>query len=100
MAVSYTNQKYNTVTRLQTICVDILEQINEAMQLRQEALDNAFQPGGANGITDNELNGTGAPFPHLATGDLTAAFAAIAAIDTTLAATSRTHYKALEKMRP
>lgn len=100
MAINYTPQKVNTVKRVADISVAIKDLMDEALTLRQEALDNGFQPGGTNGITEAELNnGTNPPYPHLGTADVTAAFAAILAIDTTLAATSRTHYKALERMR-
>jgi hypothetical protein len=100
MAVNYTPQKLDTVERLKNITTQFSNLLAEALQLRQEALDNAFQPGGANGITDAELNGgTEPPYPNLATTDITAIFAAYIAIDTTLAASSRTHYKAFSRIK-
>lgn len=99
MAVSYTEQKYNVVSRLETICTQILDLMTEAKELRQEAIDNGFQPGGANAVTENELNGAGGRFPHLAVADLTAAFTAIQNIDTQLAASTRADYKALARLR-
>ena len=100
MAVNTNSVKSNTIVKLQGYCATILDAVAAAKQLRQEAIDAGFQTGGADPITDSFLNGAGGVFPALAVADLTAALAAIDAIDTTLAANSRTHYKALQKLRP
>lgn len=100
MAVDFSKQKQDTISRFSNQVKILLDLLVDIGQLRQEAIDNGFQPGGANGITEAELNGgTNPPFPHLDTASITAAFAAYAAIDTTLAATSRTHYKALARLK-
>lgn len=98
MAVNYTNKKRNYVSRLQNNANAFRDIIAEGLALRQEAIDNDFQSGGANAITDADLNGGEAPFPHLAAADLVAVLAAYVAVDGVLAATNRTHYKALAKM--
>lgn len=100
MAVDFSKQKQDTLSRFSNQVKTLLDLLVDIQQLRQEAVDNGFQPGGANGITELELNGGSAPpFPHLDTAAVTAAFTAIAAIDSTLAATSRTHYKALARLK-
>ncbi len=100
MAVDFTKQKQDTVSRFSSQVKTLLDLLVDMQQLRQEAIDNGFQPGGANGLTDNELNGVpNPPFPHLDTAAITAAFAAVSAIDTTLAASTRTHYKALARLK-
>lgn len=106
MAVDSSRDKQNTVSQLQSYCNTILDTINKALQLRQEAIDKGYQPGGADAITDALLNGgvspapnTTYPFPQLIASDLTAALAAIASLDTQLAASSRTGYKAMGKLR-
>lgn len=100
MAVNTSTAKQNAISKLQGYCTTILDTVNAAKQLRQECIDAGFQVGGGDAITDAFLNGAGGVFPQLAAADLTAAFAAIADIDTTLSATSRADYKALQKLRP
>jgi hypothetical protein len=100
MAVNTSADKSNTISKLQGLCATILDAIVDAKQLRQEAIDKGYQAGGADPVTDSFLNGASGAFPALAVADLTAAFAAIDAIDTALAANNRTHYKALGKLRP
>lgn len=100
MPVNTSAVKSNTISRLQGHCATILDAIADAKQLRQEALDAGFNTGGADPITDAFLNGASGVFPALAVADLTAALAAVDAIDTLLAANSRAHYRALGKLRP
>lgn len=100
MAVNTNSVKSNTVSRLQGYCSTILDAVAAAKQLRQEAIDAGFQTGGADPITDAYLNGASGVFPQLAVTDLTAALAAIDAIDVLLAASSRAHYRALQRLRP
>lgn len=102
MAVVTDNDKKNTVSLLQQYSATILDTMNKVLLLRQEALDKTYQPGGADAITDAFLNtnGTPPPFPQLQASDLTAALSTLATLDTTLAASSRAGYKALERMRP
>jgi hypothetical protein len=102
VAVVTDNDKKNTISRLQQYCATILDTIAAAKLLRQEAIDKGYQTGGADAITDAFLNANGSPppFPGLAVADLTAGLAAINNLDTQLAATSRTDYRALEKLRP
>lgn len=101
MSVDTTHDKTTTIKKLQDYCATILDTIAAAKLLRQEALDKGYNSAGADAITDVFLNGgTTPPFPQLAQADLTAALAAIANLDTQLAAATRTDYKALEKLRP
>jgi hypothetical protein len=105
MAVSYTTDQLNTVSRLRNMCATILDQIAEAKLLAQEASDKGYGSGGANQLTDALLQTPAAGQAVATNADLTAAdvFAAVTTIntlDTTLAATSRAGYKSLERMRP
>lgn len=101
MAQDYTKDQLDTISRLKTICATILDQIALAKIITQEAIDKGYAPGTpTTGITDALLqSGTPAPFQNLAAADISAATTAITLLDTTLAAASRTGYKALEKMR-
>ena len=100
MAVNTSAVKSNLISELQQDCEAILNAIAHAKLLRQEAIDQGFQAGGSDAVTDAFLNGAGGVFPQLAVADLTAAFATIDTLDTTLAASSRAGYKALLKLRP
>lgn len=100
MAVNYTNKKQNWVSELIQETQNFRESLANLLALRQEALDNEFQQGGANAINDADLNGGTAPFPHLAATDLVNVLAAALAVDTALAVNSRTHYKAIAKLEP
>lgn len=101
MAATYTTDQLNTVSRLQAICATILDNMNQARLLVTEATDKGYASGGANAIVDATLqSGSPAPYPQLAAADLANAITALTAIDTALAATTRTGYKALERMRP
>jgi hypothetical protein len=101
MAVDTSNDKKNTISKLQQYAATILDTIAAAKVLRQEAIDKGYNSAGSDPITDAFLNsGTTPPFPQLQQADLTAALVAVANLDTQLAANSRTDYKALERMRP
>lgn len=89
----------NTVSKIQAICASILDDLTEARQLVQEATDKGYAAGGANVITDAILQTATASQALVAT-DVAAAITALSSIDTTLAATTRAGYKALERLRP
>lgn len=104
MTANLINDKIKTVQTLQTISGSLLDQIYSAVKVAQEAIDKGYGSGGANAITDSDLqsvlpNGSPAPAPHLTAADVFAGAAQLLALDTTLAATSRAGYKAIEKMR-
>lgn len=99
MSANYQPDQINTVSKLQAICASILDDINEAKLLVAEATDKGYAAGGANVITDALLQTSTSTQALLAT-DVAAAITAISSLDTTLAATTRTGYKAIERLRP
>lgn len=104
MAVEYRQDQLETITRIQAASAVILDTLADARQIIQEAIDKGFAPGTAvTGVTDALLqtgvNGGSPPFPDLSAADITAAVAAINAIDAALAASTRQHFKSLARMR-
>lgn len=105
MAVDYRDDQLDTISTIQAAAATILDTLTKARAVIQEAIDKGYSPvGGANPITDailqTPINGAAkGPFPDLSAADITAVSAAITAIDTALAANTRTHYKALARMR-
>lgn len=95
MASPSINQQMDLVQRLKTYALMVNDSINAAMLLRQEALDAGFASGGQNAIVDADLQ---TRFPNLSITDLTAAFAAFDALNTTLIANNRTHVKSIVKV--
>lgn len=102
MAVNLLPDKLNFVSKLSQNTSTILDALAANRLIIQEAIDAGYTSG-PNVITDADLNtaasGT-APFPKLVALDVLNGILAMQGIDTTLAATTRAGYKAMEKLRP
>jgi hypothetical protein len=89
-------KKANVISRTVAISETLLDQIADALKLRQEALDSGFGPGGADQITDADFVGENA---HVDLARFLAAFTVFDALNTTLSANSRQHYVRLQLLR-
>lgn len=92
----FSRQKLNIVSDLKNATTALLQAINAVKILQQEASDAGFAAGGANVLADADL---ATAYPSLVASDVAAALTAFSAIDTALAATSRTGYKALTRIK-
>lgn len=112
MPVNHRDSQLNVISRLKNISATVIDKINEANVVAQEAIDLGYGTGGANAITDALLQdppagGTGAgAFPNLTTADVIAAVTTLQRLKQVLEATTvttvgttRVGYTALEKMR-
>lgn len=100
MAQNLGNKKLNWVSKTLNNAAQVQDMIEEALALRQEALDNGYGEG-QTAITDALLNtGDNPPFPHLTAQNLVELLDTWVAINDLLAANTREGYKRIARVLP
>ena len=94
MAQNFLPDQQNTINQLSTACSLLLQALATIKNLQTFATDKGYTSG-PNAITDAVVQGV---IPSLVAADLVAALTTVTSIDTTLAASSRAGYIALEKV--
>ena len=90
------NKKANVIARTVTAAEDLVNLMNRVRELRQEALDSGFGPGGADTIVEADFTETA---PHANLQKFLDVFTVFQALDAALAANNRQHYVRLQLLR-